>query len=190
MGRNAQVIMLILIIVATVGGVLYFMDTIGMVDVSQGARDIGGSLPWVGSWLRGPLALPATEVGELERLQEARAREDQWALLTKSQEELSRAEKALNEERARLEQWEQELERREEAITNREGEFTDREAQYKRAVQFYLSMRPAAAAKVLSQQEDLLVIEIFRRMPERNVSAIMAEMDPAVAGAIMRKMSR
>jgi flagellar motility protein MotE (MotC chaperone) len=57
-------------------------------------------------------------------------------------------------------------------------------------VKFYLSMRPAAAAKVLAQQEDLLVIELFRRMPERNVAAILAEMDPTVSGAIMRKMSR
>lgn len=190
MTSRIQVILLLIVILAVVGGVLTFFEEQGMVNVSGELRAWSGLLPYIGPWLNPPASAPAAELRELERLQEDRAREDKWAALRTKDEELKKAESLLNEERSRLSQWEGELERRELAIDNREKETSDREKQYERAVKYYLTMRPISAAKVLSQQEDLLVIEIFRRMPERNVAAIMAEMDPAVAGAIMRKMSR
>jgi flagellar motility protein MotE (MotC chaperone) len=188
--NRIQIILLLGVILAVIAGVLYFLDSKGMINVEAEVRTWGGALPYAGAWFSPPASAPASELLELERLQAERARDDRWAALRKKEDDLQKAEGLLNEERSRLSQWEGELERRELAIDEREKEFTDREKQYDRAVQYYLTMRPAAAAKVLSQQEDLLVIEIFRRMPERNVSAIMAEMDPAVAGAIMRKMSR
>jgi flagellar motility protein MotE (MotC chaperone) len=187
---RVQIILLLGVILAVIGGVLYFLDSKEMINVEGEVQAWGGNLPYVGSYFAPPASAPATEFQELERLQAERARDDRWAALRKKEEDLKKAEALLNEDRSRLAQWEGELERRELAIDEREKESADREAQYERAVKYYLTMRPAAAAKVLSQLEDLLVIEIFRRMPERNVSAIMAEMDPAVAGAIMRKMSR
>lgn len=188
--NRALIVLLVLIIVAVIGGMLYWADSEGLVNVSGPAKSMGGSLPWVGQYIAPAVRPPAQEIRELERLQEERSRDQRWSALKKKEEELRRAESVLNDERARLGQWEGELERREGALEEREKAFTDREAQYQRSVRFYLTMRPASAAKVLSQLEDLEAIEIFRRMPERNVSAILAEMDPSVAGAIMRKMSR
>jgi len=190
MGKYTQIILLLLIIAGTIFGVLYFLQSEGFVDVSGPLTGIAGEIPWVGKYFDHGSGLPYNELAELERLKEKTAREDRWLTLKKKEDKLRKDEQTLNEDRDRLSQWERELERREEALVLREKEFTNKEAQYEKAVKFYLSMRPVAAAKVLSQQDDLLVIELFRRMPERNVSAILAEMDPTVAGAIMRKMAR
>jgi flagellar protein FlbB len=191
MNRITQIILLFLIIFGTIGGVFWFMEAEGLADVSGTLTAVGSQIPLLGEYVAPPAtATPAAELRELERLKEEEARERRLAQLKLTQEELLRAEGRLNEDRSRLAQWENEIERREAAIEEREKQFTERERQYERSVKFYLSMRPAAAAKVLAQQEDLLVIELFRRMPERNVAAILAEMDPTVSGAIMRKMSR
>lgn len=190
MSNRFLIVFLILLILGVFGGVLYWADSEGLVDVVDPAVSAVAAVPLVGPRLVPQGGQPATEIRELEELQEERARDQRWSALRKREEELRRAESSLDEERARLGQWEAELERREGAITDRERAFVDREQQYERAVKMYLSMRPAAAARVLSQLEDLEVIEIFRRMPERNVSAILGEMDPSTAGAIMRKMSR
>lgn len=190
MRNRALSVLLVLIILVVLAGILYWADQQDLIDVVDPATALVGRIPIVGPRLvpaAGPLA---REIRELERLHEEQARDRRWAALRKREEELRAAENLLNEERARLGQWEAELERRELAINDRQRALTDREQQYERSVRMYLSMRPAAAARVLSQLEDLEVIEIFRRMPERNVSAILAEMDPSVAGAIMRKMSR
>lgn len=183
-------ILLVLLILGVFGGILYWADQQDLVDVVDPTTAFVARIPLVGPRLVPAAGPPAREIRELERLHEEQARDQRWAALRKREEELRAAENLLNEERARLGQWEAELERREMAINDRQRSFTDREQQYERSVRTYLSMRPAAAARVLSQLEDLEVIEIFRRMPERNVSAILGEMDPSVAGAIMRKMSR
>lgn len=191
MNRIIQIVLLLLIIFGTIGGVFWFMETEGLADVSGTLTAVGSQVPWLGAYVApAATATQTAELRELERLKEAEAREQRLAQLRLKEEELRNAETLLNEERSRLAQWEDEIERRETAIDEREKQFTDRERQYERSVRFYLSMRPASAARVLAQQEDLLVIELFRRMPERNVAAILAEMDPAVSGAIMRKMSR
>ncbi len=188
--NRVLIVFLVLLILGVFGGVVYWADAEGLVDVVDPVTASLATVPYIGPYVQATGGQPATEIRELERLQEERARDQRWSALKKREEELRRAESTLNEERARLGQWEAELERRELAINDRERSFTDREQQYERSVRTYLTMRPAAAARVLSQLEDLEVIEIFRRMPERNVSAILGEMDPAVAGAIMRKMSR
>lgn len=190
MGVKFLATLLLTIILAITGGVLWFAEEEGMIQVSGPLRDIGGTLPWVGEKISPAARPPATELRELEQLSEEKARDERWAQLKKKEEELRTAENELNGDRSRLSQWEVALEQREGALNEREKTFTDREKQFERSVKFYLTMRPAAAARVLSQQEDLQVIEIFRRMPEQNVSAILSEMDPAVAGAIMRKMAR
>lgn len=183
-------LVLVGIILTLIGGVLWFAENEGLVEVSGPLRAVGGHIPVVGAYIRPSTDPPTSELRELEQLSEQRARDERGAALKRKEEELRKAETELNADRLRLSQWEEALERREGAIKDREESFTDKEKQYERSVKFYLTMRPAAAARVLSQQEDILVIEIFRRMPERNVAAILAEMDPAVAGAIMRKMAR
>ena len=191
MNHITQIVLLLLIIFGTIGGVFWFMEAEGLADVTGTLTAFGSQIPWVGEYVApAARATPVAELRELERLKEEEARERRTAQLKLKEDELRTAENLLNEDRSRLAQWENEIERREAAIDEREKQFTDREKQYERSVQFYLSMRPAAAARVLAQQEDLLVIELFRRMPERNVAAILAEMDPAISGAIMRKMSR
>lgn len=191
MAAKFMALFLVGIIVIIFGGILWFAEEQGMIHVSGQIRDVGGALPFgLGEKIKPSAGPPISELRELEQISEEKAREDRWAALKKKEEELRKAEEELNSDRLKLSQWEGELIRRENAFKEREATFTDKEKQYERSVKFYLTMRPAAAAKVLSQQEDLQVIEIFRRMPERNVSAILSEMDPAVAGAIMRKMAR
>jgi len=190
MAAKLMALFLVGIIIVIFGGILWFAEEQGMIEVSGPLRDIGGSLPVIGTNIKPPAQAPESELRELAQFSQEKAREDRWAALKKKEEELRKAEEELNSDRLRLSQWEGELVRRENAFKERESTYTDKEKQYERSVKFYLTMRPAAAARVLSQQEDLQVIEIFRRMPERNVSAILSEMDPAVAGAIMRKMAR
>lgn len=192
MGVKIQIFLLLGIIATIVGGTLYLAEQEGLIpaEASSTLRTIGAGIPYLGEYMGVSDVLPADETNELQELQETRAQEEKWENLKSSQEELKKAENELNSERQRLSQWEGELERREQAIKEREEEFDNKESRYKMAVKFYLQMKPNAAAQILSKQDDILVIEIFRRMPERNVSSILSQMDPAVAGAIMRKMAR
>lgn len=180
----------LMVIGSVVGGAIWFGESHGLFHVTGPAREKLAAVPYVGKYLGIAPQLPRRELAEIEKLQEERAREDRWAIVKKAEGDLKRAETDINDEKQRLSQWEAELERREEALVQREKEATDREKQYEISVKYYLSMRPSAAAQILSRQDDILVIEILRRMPERNVAAILMEMDPAVAGAIMRKMAR
>lgn len=190
MKSNLIALLLVLIITATIAGFLALAENEGLVNVSTPLRLLAGRIPWVGHYVAPSTAPPAEELAELERLKAEEAREEQWSALKKTEGELKKAEAELNSERQRLAQWEDELERREAALIERQQEYENQEKQYELAVKYYRSMKPVTAARILSQQEDLLVIELFRRMPERSVAAILAEMDPAVAGTIMRKMAR
>lgn len=185
------VLMLLVIIIATVSGVIMLGEREGIIrPVTPDITAMIGMIPWVGPWIFPPPQPPLQEQAALGKLQEENARVAQWEELRRTEAELKKAEDELNNQRQRLSQWEDELERRAQALTAREQEYNDRKKQYEQQIKFYLSMKPATAAKILAQQEDLLVVELFRRMPERNVAAIVGEMDPAVAATIMRKMNR
>jgi len=190
MKSNLIALLLVLIITATIAGFLALGENEGLINVSTPLRLLAGRVPWAGQYVAPSTSPPAAELAELERIKAEETREEQWSELKKTESDLKKAEDELNTERQRLAQWEDELERREAAFTERQQEYEDREKQYELAVKYYRSMKPVTAAKILAQQEDLLVIELFRRMPERSVAAILAEMDPAVAGTIMRKMAR
>lgn len=178
---------LLFLIFLTGGGLYLFFSDLGIVP---NATPWVSRIPYLGSKLSTPpsTAAPGT-LDALEARQAAEARRTKEREFEEKLKTLRRAEEELNAERQRLTQWEEALEKKEEAIEEREKEATDREATFARLVTFYTSMRPADAARILSQQEDLVVVEIFRRMDERQASAILGSMDAQIAGTILRKMA-
>ncbi|MBL4889751.1 MAG: hypothetical protein JKX97_07005 [Candidatus Lindowbacteria bacterium] len=187
---KVQTILLLGIIITIVGGMLYLAEQEGMINVTEPAEILAAQIPYVKNYVAASDKMPAQELAELEKIQEEQAMIEKWEKLKGAEDELKKVEGDINQDRKKLSQWEGELERREKAIKEREDEFKDKDLRYKKAVKFYLTMRPQKAASILSKQDDILVIEIFNRMPERNVAAILSEMDATVAGTIMRKMAR
>ncbi len=178
---------LLVLIALTSGGLYLAFSSIGLLP------DPGptlGKIPWIGPRIH-PTAPAAggADLRDLESRQASEARraaerdyEEKWKTLHGAEEE-------MNAERQRLTQWEEALEKREEAIRERETEARNKDAAMARLVTYYSSMRPVDAARILAQQEDLVVVEVFKRMDERQVSAIVAAMDPQIAGPILRKMA-
>lgn len=177
---------LLVLILLTSGGLYLTFASIGVFPpVGPTLRMI----PYLGDWISPPPPVAGAALRDLEASQAVEARnkaerdyEEKWKVLRGAEEE-------MNTERQRLTQWEEALEKREEAIHEREAETRNRDAALTRLVAYYSSMRPADAARILAQQEDLVVVEVFRRMDERQVSAIVAAMDPQIAGTILRKMA-
>lgn len=178
-------LVLVLLIFLVAAGLYLQAASFGIVPEPRGAL---AGLPYVGAYFREtprtPETLTALEAEAARKAEDARARE-----LEEARAKLAEAEAALEAERQRLAQWRDALAKREEALEAREREARDRDRAFARLVAYYASMRPQDAARILAQQEDLVVVEIFRRMEERQVSAILAQMDPQIAATILRKMA-
>lgn len=190
MGIAMRTGLLILVLIALIAGGLYWSENVGLTDLGGILKPWAASVPGLGSYFKEPSNLSPEELRTEDFLRREASLQDLLAQIEKEKQQLKGIQEELNREKERLSYWEEELERREQAFQERENQFEDREARYQRFAAIYSGMRPVDAAAILETLDDLLVIEIFNRMENRNISAVLREMDPEVAGTIMRKMSR
>jgi len=103
--------------------------------------------------------------------------------LKKKREDLAKKEKELLE-------IEKGLYEKEENLKKRFAEFEDREKALQGLATYFQNMPPDAAAKILLEMDDMLVIDILRRLKDETVAVIMMRMDPKKASEVSRKMSK
>jgi len=112
-----------------------------------------------------------------------------------SADQLALEEKVLQEEREKLLAKEQELAQLETELRAREAELEEQEgtaevhnAKVKRLAKTYAAMKPDAAAKIMSELQDGLVVEIFAAMKDEEVAAILSKMEPKRAAQLVEAM--
>lgn len=183
-----RVLALLLINLGLVAAILWGAETIGVAEVSGPARGLLARLPLVGGSFAPPPPLTGSDLARTDALALARVAAERERRLEEREAEIAKAEAALEEERARLERWKTDLDARAADLARAQAEYDSREAEVRRLVTLYTGMRPQEAARVFERTDELLVVEILRRMPPTNASAILRVLDPEYAARLTRQM--
>ena len=196
LGALPQILLLLLLIIGlTVGGLLWF-DYLGLIRVQDAFSPILGL---VGVERREPFD-DADDVMLMDRLRLGALQE----ALEIEMEDIAGQRSLLEERRMELERIAQELASSEEELQEREVSLNERLRQYenRRAVleqnsRYLTSMRPAEAVRILEGYEDQLLIDTLRVTEEiarregavSLVSVWLSSLPPARAADIQRKMT-
>ncbi|TVR68328.1 MAG: flagellar protein FlbB [Spirochaetaceae bacterium] len=196
MGAIPQIILLLLLIIGlTVGGLLWF-DYLGLIRVQDTFAPILGL---VGVERREPFE-DADDVMLMDRLRLGALQE----ALELEMEEIAEQRVVLENRRAELEQMAQVLASSEEELQEREVSLNERLRQYenRRAVleqnsRYLTSMRPNEAVRILEGYDDQLLIDTLRVTEEiaretgtvSLVSVWLSSLPPERAADIQRKMT-
>lgn len=73
--------------------------------------------------------------------------------------------------------------------TELKSQDAERDAKFNRLVKVYSSMKPKAAAAIFDRLDIDVLMGLVKRMKARNMSAIMAKMDPAAAQRLTLRMA-
>jgi len=184
-GNLPLVFLLLCILIGLLIGSVYLLDVLGIYD----KENVLPKIPGIGK-IFAPHKITYEEIKkeELRKLKEVI--DSELAELEFKKEKLALKEKKLKKRDKELSLLEEEFQRKKQALEKRESIYEDREAKWQKLVDYYNDMKPDAAAAILSQMDDQIVIEIFQRMKKSQVAIIMMKMDPKRASEISRKMSR
>jgi flagellar protein FlbB len=189
-------VLLILIIILTIGGLLWF-DFLGLIDVKSVFAPVYNLLGLRG---RAKTALPAESAFLLD---EERLAKQMEALELRS-EELDTREAELKKREADLGQKVQELEERQKALDDQEKSFNRKVKEYDNRrvnidqnAKYLTGMPPEQAVAIIKSMDDQLVIDVFRMVEEQAkkageesiVSRWLFLMPADRAAAIQRKMA-
>jgi flagellar protein FlbB len=192
-----KVFFLLLLLVAIILGGMYWFDHLGLLDYR---RVIGPLSQYLPSFMqRGEVEADDPFLLEHEMLlkqgEVLTAREDtveqQSAMLQQKELELKETEAKLTEETKRLEE-------EKKVLSERLNEYDNYSENIDTQALYFVSMPPKAAVERLSELDDLLVIDILRRIDRKAeeegrqsvVPYYLSLMDPGRAGVIQRKMTK
>jgi len=188
-GNLPIVFILLCILIGLLIGSVYLLDALGIYDKEKAIYPRLAKIPGIGSFFAPPkITYEEVKKEELRKLKEVI--DSKLDELEHKKEKLAIKEQDLKKRDEELSLLEDELQRKKEALEKRETIFEDQEAKWQKLVLYYEGMKPDAAAAILSEMDDQIVIEIFRRMKKSQVAIVMMKMDPKRAGEISRKMSR
>lgn len=102
---------------------------------------------------------------------------------------IEKAKAELKAQETKLQNIEQELELQKNELNSSMQKVQDNLQNVKDIAGYYELMEPDNAAKILSEMDNDLVIQIFKNMKRDSVSLILASMDPKKAGQITLIMS-
>jgi hypothetical protein len=188
MGKLSVLFLFLLFLALIIAGG-FILDFLGLLNFRAMIYPYLGKVPLIGTYF-----VPRIEPWEVikeEELRRLRASiEERWRMLEEREEKLARdrEELAKLEEELKLER--EELQAQREALRERIVKYEEEEERLKRLASYYQRMRPAEAASILQELDDMTIINIFRHMPEGTVSIILMNMVPSRAAEITRKMSR
>ncbi|MEW6096993.1 MAG: hypothetical protein AB1567_10815 [bacterium] len=184
-GNLPLVFILLCILIGLLIGSVYLFDILGILDKER----VLVKIPGIGRLFAPPkITYEEVKKEELRKLKEVI--DSNLAELEHKKQELIAKEKKLKERDIQLSLLEEEFQRKKQAFEKKEAIYEDEEAKWQKLVDYYEGMKPDAAASILSQMDDQIVIEIFQRMKKSQVAIIMMKMDPKRASEISRKMSR
>lgn len=187
-GCLVPIILLIVLLGLIVGGGIY-LDKLGVINL----RPVLSRIPVIKNRYVAVKEFPHVSFEllkgeELRKLQESI--EMKMEELEKKEEGLVGKEKELSNFEKELKGKDEELRQKDIALQERIDAFNNREANLNRMATLYQNMSPVKSAAILQNLDDQIVIDIFRRMEEGIVSAILMQMDPQKAAVVSRKMSR
>jgi len=187
-GCLVPIILLIVLLGLIVGGGIY-LDKLGVINL----KPVLSKIPVVKNKYLSVKGSPEVSFEllkgeELRKFQESI--EMKMEELEKKEEGLVGKEKELSNLEKELKGKDEELRQKDIALQERIDAFNDQEANLGKMATLYQSMSPAKSAAILQNLDDQIVIDIFRRMEEGIVSAVLMQMDPQKAAAVSRKMSR
>lgn len=184
-GNLPVVFLLLCILIGSLIGSVYLLDILGIFDKEK----MLSKIPGIGSfWTPPKITYEEVKTEELRKLKQSI--ELKLVELEDKDKKLTVKEKKIEKRDKETLLLEEELERKRQALEKRETIFNDQEAKWQKLVQYYEGMKPDAAAAILSQMDDQIVIEIFNRMKKTQVAITLMKMDPKRASEISRKMSR
>ncbi|MDI6736241.1 MAG: MotE family protein [bacterium] len=184
-GNLPLVFILLCVLIGLLIGSVYLFDVLGIFDKEKMLTKI----PGIGGFFAPPkITYEDVKIEELRKLKQSV--ELKLAELEDKDKKLTAKDKKIENRDKELLLLEEELERKKQALEKRETIFEDQEAKWQKLVQYYEGMKPDAAAAILSQMDDQIVIEIFNRMKKTQVAITLMKMDPKRASEISRKMSR
>lgn len=191
MDRNRRIFFLLLINLTLAFISLYILDFLQIIDYRQILQRIPGARAVYKVKIEDPYLLERVEL------------EKKWEILnekTKNYEE-DKLELETQKRELELEGEKLELERKkiEQMIIDRDTELSNANAYDKRVAQVARqieNMPPQAAVKILSQQEDLMIIDIFKKIEDlakeagtmSQVPYYLSLMDKEQAARVQRKM--
>lgn len=188
-GNLPIVFILLCILIGLLIGSVYLLDVLGIYDKEKAIYPKLAKIPGLGSLFAPPkITYEEVKKEELRKLKEVI--DSKLDELEHKKKKLVGKEQNLKKRDKELSLLEDELQRKKEALEKRETIYNDQEAKWQKLVSYYEDMKPDVAAAILSEMDDQIVIEIFRRMKKSQVSIVMMKMDPKRAGEISRKMSR
>ncbi len=188
-GNLPLVFLLLCILIGLLIGSVYLLDILGIYDKETVLYPKLAKTLGIGKFFAPPkITYEEVKKEELRKLKESI--ELKLAELEDKKKKLAIKEENLKKGDKELFLLEEELQRKKQALEKRETIYEDQEAKWQKLVAYYEDMKPDAAAAILSQMDDQIVIEIFRRMKKTQVSITMMKMDPKRASEISRKMTR
>jgi len=192
-----KIFFLLLLLVAIILGGMYWFDHLGLLDYRRVIGPLSQYLPRF--MQRGevedddPFLLEREWLFKQDEVLKAREEtvEQQSAMLEQKELELKETEAKLAEETKRLEE-------EKKVLSERRNEYDNYSENIDTQASYFVSMPPKAAVERLAELDDLLVIDILRRI-DRNaedegrqsvVPYYLSLMDPDRAGMIQRKMTK
>ncbi len=191
MSRNKRIIFLVLINLGVVFLSLYVLDFLQILDY----RMIFAQIPFI----KEQYAPKVEDPYLLEKLE----LEKKWRLLDEKLRVLEEEKKKIQNELRKIEIEKQDISIEKEKVKNMIGEFekarTEKESYEKKVealAEYIENMPPLDAVKIIEKQEDLMIIDIFKKMDEKAkksgkqsiVPYLISKMDPEQAARIQRKM--
>lgn len=191
MNRNKRIVFLLLINIGVITLALYLLDFLQILDY----RMIFAEVPLLKEQYTPRIEDPyLLEKVELEK---------KWQLLEEKIKGLEEEKKKIEKEIRDINIEKQNIAQEKENIKNMISEFeraqSEKESYSKRLdslAEYIENMPPLDAVKIIEKQEDLMIIDLFKRMDERAkktgrqsiVPYLISKMDPEQAARIQRKM--
>lgn len=189
-GNAGLIIFLLLVLLGLVGGGIYMLDEIGLINARQQIMTQVEKVPYVGEVLA-PGSEPTESVRRDELRQYERELEQRAAEIEQERASIEETRDELEQTREQLDQQRQQLEQREQALLERQERFENDEARYEYLAELHEQMAPADAAQRLQGiEQDTLVISILRQMETANASIILSEMNPQRASELSRQITQ
>ncbi len=188
-GRAAVSVFLFLILLSLIGGGVYMLDQMELIDARAELYSLLEEVPYLKDVL---IPEPVDEIEmRAERLRRLDSRlDDKEARLQQREQTLQEREEEIEQQHQQLRAEEQQLVEREQALARRQQRFEDEEARYEYLAELYQGMPPEPAAERIQDiDDDQVILAIFRRMEDRNASIILSNMDPDRVAVLSRKLA-
>ena len=191
MNRGKKILFLLLINLGLVFVSLYVLDNLQILDYKQILNQVPLLRQTYKVKIEDPYLLEKTEL------------EKKWQILDEKNRNLSEERKKLEEEKRSLQLDKEKVEKERENVKNMIDNFekmkAEKETYDKRieeVAQQIENMPPEASIKILSRQDDMMLIDLFKKMNMRAensggqslVPYLMSLLDPEQSARIQRKM--